>query len=473
MLGLLLIPLLGVVGFGVDTQRLHRAQQLLQQSVSAAAGAYERASAETQNNKRTQIARSYFDQNYQAAAKGDIALEGFEITPFGTNGQVRISATANVSLVLMKLLGPDHAKVSAFVETAPTAQTLEIALALDVGGAMAAKMAVDDKSDQETPMMTVLQNGALSVLQGLYPEGKPRPNIYAALIPYTQAVNVGKASRPWVSGLERIAGGDWRGCVMERRDLSLLEAAPQGSGPEATFPAYTVAADSTAMKGQMKHRFITGLEPEHGEGINSGCGPEMLPLSSQPVQFWNKLAALSPAVLLAAQGDTKPYDNTPSVGYGASLASEGLVWGWRSLSPSWRGLWAGLSGTMPFPYDTQHAKALVLITSGDLSLTDFDSALGRLTGEPDDNLLGAKNLPQAVEKLEARLKATCAGILKSGIRLYVVQLGGDGGPVARTLKACLAAEGLESRYSTPVTAAESKTAFQLISQDIARFIPHP
>lgn len=474
MMGLMLIPLMGAVGFGIDTLRLHRAQQMLQQSVTAAASAYERSASDTQASTRIKRARDYFEQNYQAAAGGDMTLESFDLTPLGATGQVRITAKAKVQLFLIKFLGPDQATIAASIETTPSAQTLEVALALDVGGAMAAKMSVDDKSDQNTPMMTVLQNGALSVLQGLYPEGKPRPNIYAALIPFTQVVNVGKASRPWVSGLERIVGGGgaWRGCVMERTDLTLLESAPtDGNGPDPRFPAYTVPADSTAMKGQMKHRFITGLEPAHGGGINSGCGPEMLPLSSQPVQFWNKLATLSPAVLLAPQGDSKPYDNTPSVGYGASLASEGLIWGWRSLSPRWQGLWSGMSGTMPFPYDTQHVKALILITSGDLSLTDFDSALGRLSGQPEDNLLGAKTLPQAVEKQEARLKATCAGILKNKIRLYVVQLGGHGGPVGRTLKACLGAENLEMRYIAPETATESQAAFDLISQDLARFIP--
>ena len=58
-------------------------------------------------------------------------------------------------------------------------------------------------------------------------------------------------------------------------------------------------------------------------GPNLGCGPAITPL--QP----------SKAVALAAINNMGPWSR------GGTMGNLGLAWGWRTLSPAWRGMWAG------------------------------------------------------------------------------------------------------------------------------------
>ena len=37
---------------------------------------------------------------------------------------------------------------------------------------------------------------------------------------------------------------------------------------------------------------------------------------------------------------------------GGTIISEGLVWGWRAISPRWQGLWSGSPSQLPLAYNT-------------------------------------------------------------------------------------------------------------------------
>jgi hypothetical protein len=55
---------------------------------------------------------------------------------------------------------------------------------------------------------------------------------------------------------------------------------------------------------------------------------------------------------------------------GGTMANIGLVWGWRALSPDWRGLWRDTSGNvmenLPRDHDDRYtSKVIVLMTDGD------------------------------------------------------------------------------------------------------------
>lgn len=72
----------------------------------------------------------------------------------------------------------------------------------------------------------------------------------------------------------------------------------------------------------------------NGRGPNLGCGPEILPLTA------------SKTLVDAAVGNMGAWHR------GGTTGNLGLSWGWRTLSPGWRGLWGGATpATLPLDYD--------------------------------------------------------------------------------------------------------------------------
>ena len=84
---------------------------------------------------------------------------------------------------------------------------------------------------------------------------------------------------------------------------------------------------------------------------------------------------------------------------GGTSGNEGLAWGWRVLSPRWRGLWGGdTPNARPLDYDAADTdKVVVMLTDGNNEVYDWpcrwwrDShrpiAARRTTGQMDPTTL--------------------------------------------------------------------------------------
>jgi Flp pilus assembly protein TadG len=90
-------------------------------------------------------------------------------------------------------------------------------------------------------------------------------------------------------------------------------------------------------------------------GPNLGCGPAITSL--QPYK----------STALSAIAEMQPWSR------GGTMANLGLAWGWRVLSPDWRGMWGG--GTpASYPLDYNSAlvdKVVVLLTDGNNEWYDY------------------------------------------------------------------------------------------------------
>ena len=95
-------------------------------------------------------------------------------------------------------------------------------------------------------------------------------------------------------------------------------------------------------------------EQNAGTGPNLGCGPAITPLVA------------SYDTITAAIAEMQPWHR------GGTTSNLGLVWGWRVLSPEWRGLWGGdTPADMPLDYDEPlMTKAIVLLTDGNNEVYD-------------------------------------------------------------------------------------------------------
>ncbi len=58
---------------------------------------------------------------------------------------------------------------------------------------------------------------------------------------------------------------------------------------------------------------------------------------------------------------------------GGTMANLGLAWGWRVLSPEWRGLWGGdTPEELPLDYHTPNMhKVIILLTDGNNEWYDW------------------------------------------------------------------------------------------------------
>jgi hypothetical protein len=98
----------------------------------------------------------------------------------------------------------------------------------------------------------------------------------------------------------------------------------------------------------------------------------------------------------------------------------GAVWGWRMLSPRWRGAWGGAmdANSLPLDYSTPNmTKAAVIMTDGDNTMSNsVRSAYGYLS----ENHLGTTNASTSVTKLNNKLTSVCNSMKSHGIKVYTI-----------------------------------------------------
>ncbi len=157
-------------------------------------------------------------------------------------------------------------------------------------------------------------------------------------------------------------------------------------------------------------------------GPNIGCAPAILPL--QP----NKSTAVT---AIAAMG---PWSR------GGTMANLGLAWGWRTLSPAWRGMWGAPSpANLPLDYNTPLIdKVVILLTDGTNEWYDWPShppgcasvSPCGLPGDADytgygrlaEQRLGAgiNTNGAAQTEINNRMTALCAAMKAQGIIIYAI-----------------------------------------------------
>jgi hypothetical protein len=116
-------------------------------------------------------------------------------------------------------------------------------------------------------------------------------------------------------------------------------------------------------------------------------------------------------------------------GRGGTTGNLGMVWGWRVLSPRWRGLWGGdTPSDRPFDYNRADADKIVVMltdgnnqphtTSGQPGGSDF-TAHGRLW----DFAGAGAGVGQGIAILDQKLARICAAMKQRGITIYTITFG--------------------------------------------------
>jgi Flp pilus assembly protein TadG len=155
MMAASLVPLIGIIGGGVDLTRGYLVKTRLQSACDAGAlAARRRMSGNTLTSADIAVGESYFNVNLRNGAWGatNIDVTYSAVTSGGTpTGAVRGDATARVPLTLMRVFWPDGAiNMEADCEAQMNVTNNDIMFVLDVTGSMAC-LTSDDYDTQCRP----------------------------------------------------------------------------------------------------------------------------------------------------------------------------------------------------------------------------------------------------------------------------------------------------------------------------------
>jgi hypothetical protein len=141
------------------------------------------------------------------------------------------------------------------------------------------------------------------------------------------------------------------------------------------------------------------------QGPNLNCPQQVTMMTN------NSTSLLASINAMTAQGDT--------------LINQGLVWGWRMLSPRWQGMWGGTMNAngLPLAYNTPGmAKVVVLMTDGYNTIDDNNRGAYWYI---DNGLTGSTNGTTAVSNLDTKTLDVCNAMKAQGIYIYTIALGTD------------------------------------------------
>ncbi|MBM3558721.1 MAG: hypothetical protein FJX53_02275 [Alphaproteobacteria bacterium] len=216
-----------------------------------------------------------------------------------------------------------------------------------------------------------MKGAATTLVNQLYGEHETVEDFWVALVPYVASVNIGPGR---------------------------TRSPPYGGNGDNNWTPTNMNEANSAQ--------------DNGRGPNLGCGPPILPLTAEKTN------------VLASIAGMLPWHR------GGTMANLGLVWGWRVLSPRWRGLWGGTSpAELPLDYYMPLMdKVLIILTDGENQWFDWSggqpnspSADYTAYGRPTESRLGVFNGGSAATTvINNRMLAVCTAIKAEGVIIYAI-----------------------------------------------------
>lgn len=430
IVGLSIMVLAAAMGVAIDSARGYTAKSKLQGAVDAAALAGAKAYLQNQETASAE-ARMFFDANY-ANDFMDGRLTDFDAAIDENSENMVVQATVSIPTTFMQVFGIDEIALDSEAEVSAVHTNLELALVVDVTGSM---NWLDSNGDVK---IDSLQTAGLTLLNAIYGEGTTSlPGVHISLVPYRAAVNVGDR-QSWLRDYNASAfqPDSWRGCVLAR-------SAPDDQNDDPP--------DSTS------HRFYPYLW-ETGTAWNywppvtfDASGPNWFCPINEITSLTDQRATIEAGInaLDARSG-------------GGTQTSTGLVWGWRTISPRWKGRWHGPTpNDMPLDYDDPDlVKAVVFMTDGIADIGWELMAHGFLS----DGNLGTTNEALAEAEVNTRLSTICESMKAEGIKIFSVMFAVTDPTIETTYRNC--ASEPSDFFNSP-TGDELNVAFKKIGRKLA------
>lgn len=449
LIGLLSVMLIGCIGIAIDIGRAVVVRARLVDALdSAGLAVASRISTVDATAEAEKFVAANFAANFAGATVSDVLA-----TPNQDKTVITVSATATMPTSFMKLFGNDSVKVTATSEVTRKLTGLEVVMVLDNTGSM----------QWPTDYMPSLKSAANLLVDQLFGDQTTAKNLYVGLVPFSQAVNIGtSASRTlWVNPTTLLPvnrphyPGLWTGCVEARRNgLDQTDDPPLTADLNSLFTAY-YSPDSSNLPypynddndwirpdGGARSVYYTDYDTQRGPG--SYCPSAVTPMTNVKSKITAGIGAMKAA--------------------GSTMINLGAVWGWRMLSPRWRGYWDGdmAANALPLDYGTKNMeKAVVLMTDGANSFSNYNyTAYDMLSAKR----LGTNVQSNAEDELDKRLGAVCTKMKTAGVTVYTVAFNVTDTGIKSLLESCATST---SNYFDAGDQEKLKTAFKTIGDSLS------
>jgi Flp pilus assembly protein TadG len=429
--GIVSLVLIGATGFGIDAARLMLMHSSLQRAIDAGAlSTVARLDAATVDAQLRKFTVANFGEGQIGAT-----LDSLTWKLSSDSKTLTVDATATAPATLMKVLGIETISTSAHSVIERSTSGLELTLVLDNTGSMAGSS------------LTSLKSAANTLVNTLFGDMPVAENLYVGIVPFSQAVNVGKEHGNWLKSgsLATLDWGptSWAGCV-EAYTTSADDVSDVTPSQKPMTPYYwedSSGNDWITVNGK-KTTYDSNLNETNGP--NKNCPAEVTRLTP------------TKAKVTAAISSMKAIGNTH--------VNVGAVWGWRMLSPKWRGMWGGDMDAYKLPldyYTPQMNKAAVIMTDGENTMS---SSVYSAYGWLEDKKLGTSNSSSAVTELNNRLSKVCTAMKNAGVIIYTIAFDNPDTATQNLMRNCASQNAFY--FNSPTTTA-LQNAFRQIGDSLS------
>lgn len=372
------IGLIGFAALSIDGSRAHLLRSQLSFAADVASLAISHEANGMTDEELTEMARMYVEANLSPSFLGATAITGENLMVTARKGTawntVEVYATAVLTTALLGVVDGDlTVSISADSSAQREGRPGELILVLDRSGSMDARMKEEGLKKHE-----VLENGVNRLFDYLYGADDTIPGLYVGIIPASGYVNI-EPHEEWIGDDNWTDPfGDWltlQGYTFDpEEDTTKFVNTTAGLQNETwcsgirDFKDHTWGIDDTPPSEAPIEvyfdfrRGIGGGGHEYSIEIGDCDNERILPLTA------------SRSVLSAKIANFKHR--------GPQRSDFAVAWGWRAMSPDWRGLW----GEPALPRDwgeEDHQKTMIIMISALNNFGPDENADGHLVAQCD------------------------------------------------------------------------------------------
>jgi Flp pilus assembly protein TadG len=225
--GIAAIPVFGLVGAAVDYSRANSARTAMQVALDAAALTVAKEAANLTSNQVQNKAKKYFNAQFNRPDVKKLDITFTMVSNGPGDFTVLAEATGRIDTSIAQVIGKKNIDLRANAQVRWGFKALELALALDNTGSMAAKNKMVELKSAVKLLFSILKTNS-----------KVPGDTKIAVIPFSTVVNVGAehVDAPWMTFDATVTKANWTGCVADRdQPNDVRDAAP--SGAATLFPA--------------------------------------------------------------------------------------------------------------------------------------------------------------------------------------------------------------------------------------------
>lgn len=471
------IPMIGLTGAAIDYSRLTTERADLAQALDSAvlSVAIDRLEGSAATSRITEIMESLVPEG------NGLTWEVASVA--AADGTVEASINGTLDSSMMQVIGIDNIDFTLTSAATAESKKLQVVLSLDNTGSMGSSGKIDALIDASHDLLDALEPLVDS------------DQVEIGLVPFVTAVNVGgstdEVDNTWIDldgnatynganfdgdadethhmAVFDAMGATWKGCVEARpAPYDVSDDEPSTGDPDTLWVPY-LWPDGPDDRGVNNNYMSDGLSrysygketrlryvdkyssqtpyidevPWSTYGPNASCPQEVTDLTTDMDLLRDKVDEMT------------PWYN------GGTNVAQGMVWGWRVLSP-----------TPPFTRgseysDTDYQKVLIVLTDGRNEIVSdsphpYDSDYTSY-GFIDEGRLGTTSISTGVDKVNEKVEQICESVKDLDILVYTITFQIDDDDLQDLFQDCATVP--ENYYD--VTSNEGLSiAFNAIAEDL-------